>query len=909
MVSIEQLFDDFSLAYQHSLYAIEHEEERIKKKRSDARASAKKKYEEARHVAATNTANALMASMHKLKEAYKDLKQADNTIVCVAEYLSFGEVQPQNIDKSLFLDNTIPWVMPFFGHQNILIESSGDACQSLGLQFAINAIKQTAPGQIRTTVINPFLKPEFSSLMNLPDFTMLTKASEIQSEFLKLSEEIVENDSLLQGRFSSLVALRAATQQPVGQLRLIIIQDFPKELLGELSSTLLTIARGAPRAGIVLLVLCSQATSKSLPVIDSLKQLNNFSVFSKKNDCWINTDTRYKQLKFFFHMLSSKELSESVDAIKEAAKKTSVITIPFAEIEDTQNMWAESSISNLIFNLGKSGLDTVSVCLGDSVSQLHNILISGAAGKGKSNLIEIIIHSLCTRYSPDELELYLLDFKDGLTFKPYSAIEDSTWLPHARMLGLESDRDVGLAVLKDLETERQRRAVLFGASCDGVHDYESYRQRHPDAIIPRIVLIIDEYQKLFDIHDEISNESALFLENLVRQGRACSIHVILASQSIAGAEGLYGREERIYAQFPVRIALQNTLSESYQLFGLGNDAAAQLRVRGEAVINENYGAVNSNKKFTVAYAAPEIMRTLRHSFCMGWQAKTYPVVFRKQDTMNLGMFIPDLKRWRKNISNGAAVHLPCGIQLSVRKEVLSITFANDVGRNIVLLGSAENLQSEGAIPGKKNTAIGILQGFGISLALQHPDGDARFVLIDGLALDVRKNSNMQKWINLMERFGFPVEVVPANEAANWLINFQQEVDSYTPDEDTYIIGLGMDRCGNFSDMSLSGDSGASAFQSLLKMGTKGIHFLGWWSNVTLFKEHLGFGNDGYLGTKILLRMDSDLAHDVLGPFVNWSVRDNRAYIHDASDLAADAVVMPIMPLTARDCGVIEAEVW
>ncbi len=154
-----------------------------------------------------------------------------------------------------------------------------------------------------------------------------------------------------------------------------------------------------------------------------------------------------------------------------------------------------------------------------------------------------------------------------------------------------------------------------------------------------------------------------------------------------------------------------------------------------------------------------------------------------------------------------------------------------------------------------------------------------------------------------------MEVVAAADAASWLMEFQQEVSLSPGGEDTYIFGMGMDRCGNFSEMSLSGDSGASAFQSILKMGAKGIHFLGWWSNVAMFKEHLGFGNDGYLGTRILLRMDTDTSREVLGPFVNWSVRENRAYIHDSSDLPSDVVVMPIMPFSDRDCGVVEAEVW
>lgn len=161
----------------------------------------------------------------------------------------------------------------------------------------------------------------------------------------------------------------------------------------------------------------------------------------------------------------------------------------------------------------------------------------------------------------------------------------------------------------------------------------------------------------------------------------------------------------------------------------------------------------------------------------------------------------------------------------------------------------------------------------------------------------------------MERFGFPVEVVSAKDAADWVMNYYREIIDNPDDEDTYILGFGMDRCSNFMDSDLSGESGASAFQELLKRSTDGVHLMCWWSNVNMFKTHIGFNSDGYIGTKILLRMDTDTARDVLGPFVNWSVRDNRAYIHDSSDLAIDYTVMPSLPISDRVCGLIEAEAW
>ena len=217
---------------------------------------------------------------------------------------------------------------------------------------------------------------------------------------------------------------------------------------------------------------------------------------------------------------------------------------------------------------------------------------------------------------------------------------------------------------------------------------------------------------------------------------------ILASQSITGAAGLLGKDERIYAQFPVRIGLQNTVSESFSLFGIGNDAAAKLRVRGEAIINVNYGAIDSNQKFTVAYADPNEMKKLRRSFCQESLALEHPVIFTKKDVVDYSMYIPNVKKWRRAVADGSAVRLPCGIKLSVDKDVLPITMPNDAGRNIAILGAAEDLQAEGAIPGKSNMAVGILQSFAMSLVLQHPNGDARLIMIDGLAPDVRKNSNI-----------------------------------------------------------------------------------------------------------------------------------------------------------------------
>ena len=48
-------------------------------------------------------------------------------------------------------------------------------------------------------------------------------------------------------------------------------------------------------------------------------------------------------------------------------------------------------------------------------------------GSGKSSLLHAQITNLALHYSPDEIELYLIDFKKGVEFKTYATYE----LPHA----------------------------------------------------------------------------------------------------------------------------------------------------------------------------------------------------------------------------------------------------------------------------------------------------------------------------------------------------------------------------------------------------------------------------------------------------------------------------------------------
>ena len=898
---------EFRQAYGHTLFAIDRDRKILLTKKKDS-------FLNIEQAAATEMATIQHRSrqkcaslVQKLKEQLSSDSTPEHEILKVAEYLHIGDVCFQQISQ----EASVPYIIPFLGHKNLVLAGNGDDVFAAMRSVIFSVLNQTAPGQINISIYNPDLRDSFSCFTDLEQYTLYSSLEAFSKALSELSKEIVANDSLLKGRYSSLIELRKKAQQAVGQLRLFVIAGNDWIDNENAKKQVLRLADNAIRAGCVFVFAIEERKLKS--VEELLGRATLLQSSAQKNK-WIPKE--YPQLEVQFADIASEEAEAFLGSYATKAEKTTVVTIPFADIEDTSNYWGHSSANGISFSLGKTGIETVTLRLGDEKTQLHNVLITGAPGKGKSNLLEVMIHSLCCRYSPTELELYLLDFKDGLTFKPYSFSSQRAWLPHAKVLGLESARDFGVAVLEHIEAERKNRALRMNQV--NANSVAAFREKCPDVPMPRVVLLIDEYQKIVEINDDLGRRAAELIENIVRQGRACGIHMVLASQTVAHGAALMGREDQIYPAFPVRIALQNTLQESFATFVQGNDAAAKLRVRGEAIMNVNYGAIDSNQKLSVAYAKPSVMADLRKQWCnQSVAAKKIPMVFSKNDDFKLISASSTLKKWRNNITQlGSAPMLLCGQRISVSKKAIGVRMSKDAGRNVAILGSGDGERtSADALP--FNYAIGLMENMAVSLALQHPNGDARFFLINGLENNVAAYNGVPQWIRLMERFGFPVEQVPIKEAPNFFVKLSGEMKGSRELEDTYyVLALAMDRCSGMSEtissdpFSLSTETGASAFQAILKSGPpKGIHIISWWSNVAAYKDHLGFSGDGYIDTKILLRLDEATSKSILGPFIKWDGVAHRAYLHDATDLQEDLTLIPMSPFSIRDAGQLEAVVW
>jgi hypothetical protein len=147
--------------------------------------------------------------------------------------------------------------------------------------------------------------------------------------------------------------------------------------------------------------------------------------------------------------------------------------------------------------------------------------------------------------------------------------------------------------------------------------------------MPRILLVVDEFQEFFVEDDKISQEAALLLDRLVRQGRAFGLHVLLGSQTLGGA---YSLARSTIDQMAVRIALQCSEADANLILSKDNNAARLLSRPGEAIYNDANGLVEGNDVFQVVWLPEDRrekyldrLRALARE--RGWSAPAPPIVF------------------------------------------------------------------------------------------------------------------------------------------------------------------------------------------------------------------------------------------------------------------------------------------
>ena len=765
-------------------------------------------------------------------------------------------------------------ILGFIGRSNIWVEDSlvnRDSVRFTQLLMA-KALEETAPGQLEMLVFDDALKGMAAPFQEVNSggekiLHHINDTQELTETIHHLHEHIQAVLNVIQGRTESLLDFRQQLSPKVEGFKLVVLSTDYELLSDEIKDKLTVLLKAGPAAGVTFLI-----HSMTLDV--------NELVLGLSQQCQVDRNTILDErsgVRGRFDPLSADELIVVSRRVASAVANAQVEPVAFSEVQPLDAPWSQSSRDGISFAVGTYGMSTIEVTLGDELNQRHNALITGAVGQGKSNLISVVVHSLCQRYSPSEVEFYMLDFKEGVTLQAFAPDpHTASFLPHARVLGLDADREYGVNVLRHLFAIYRQRMATFKAS--GVQNIRQYRLADPEAVMPRIVVVIDEFQMLFGEDDDTAESAVDLLVKGARLFRACGIHFILASQTISSGYLLGGTAgEGLFGQVPVRIALKNSLAESHATLGFKNDAASHLRSR-EAIVNLDYGELSSNRKTTIAYADDAILAKLRTA----WWKHTRdtvapPEVFEGERRLSLH----DDARVLPSLHAGQAM---LGRRISVGVAPLTVDFTTDVGRNLALLGTG---------PGHAvllNAALSLLNGAPTAeLILLDLIGDWHLPARDALRAAFEQQ---------LTKIGSTYRVVDKHQADALVDELAEQVANRADDASAppvYVVGFGLER------WRASSDEREEAVQELFKAAPiSHIHFLLWWKKQTSFENCVGYNGSTYFDIKAAIQLDASSAVDFFDDaLLRWRGADNRMLVWDAAEMSRPQLVIPYAQLPHR----------
>lgn len=538
------------------------------------------------------------------------------------------------------------------------------------------------PGKVRFTFFDPLgLGENVSPFLKLGDYDsnfidgkVWSSTQDLKSrleDFAAHIEQVIQK--YLRGDYETIEQYNLDAEEIAEPYRYLVILDFPSQFDDETMHLLSRIIENGPRCGVYTIIVSStdRAGDVNYPNIEKLPR--SLLLLPDGGEVHITTEAGGGGLSQHFEHVhtvagggSDDPPQDCIDLILDAVgrhgrgtgertvdlrraltlfEKTirdQIVPLPTnthaAILDDTDTWWRSSSREAVIAPVGLSGAKDVALLRFDSMGLSGGLMI-GRPGSGKSTLLHTYIGGLTSLYSPEELELYLIDFKEGVEFKVYAEYG----LPHARCVAIESEREFGLSILTSMAEEIKNRAKIVTNLGGRETSFENVRAV-VDKPLPRVVLVFDEFHVLFARDDKISQLAAEALETVIRQGRAFGVHLMLASQSLSGIEIL---SKDLLNLLSVRVLLPSAEADATKLLADRNDAWKQLSRRGEGLLNDLAGMVEGNVPFQVAFeseagrlARVQELRNLADSKSLNRR----PVVFEGYASANIESTSPELFR-------------------------------------------------------------------------------------------------------------------------------------------------------------------------------------------------------------------------------------------------------------------------
>lgn len=265
-------------------------------------------------------------------------------------------------------------------------------------------------------------------------------------------------------------------------------------------------------------------------IIESIEKNSELILNYKPNNFYDN-DKEIELLKIadnidFFIQNRSNSIAEQTNN-----KDKSYISLMDIASDESNNR--PGSIINI--PIGKTGEKTVEIPLsckddnGTIAGQCIGYMVIGQSGSGKSSFFHNVVLGGCLKYSPEDLQYWLLDFKNGGASSKYR----NSGIPHIKIIAENNKVDDAFCLFKMILEEMERRNKAFNDSfTDNIIDY-NVKAINDDNLeyFPRIIIAIDEIQEIF--RDDSASEIQTLISSISTRMRSAGMHFVMVAQNLS----------------------------------------------------------------------------------------------------------------------------------------------------------------------------------------------------------------------------------------------------------------------------------------------------------------------------------------------------------------------------------------
>lgn len=424
----------------------------------------------------------------------------------------------------------------------------------------------------------------------------------------------------------------------------------------------------------------------------------------------------------------------------------------------------ETDLSTMIIPVGKAELKDADFRM-DLVSHVHSFII-GQSGSGKSVFLHNIIGGAMLKYAPEDLQLYLLDFKlGGVEFNRYQGAK------HVKALLVDnSDPQVTLEILRELRGSMTERGKLLRSA--GVNNIGEYNKQHQQDRMSHVLVVADECHEMFKADDsiprQVRNEISDIVIKIAKEGRSQGVHLVFATQTLSGTE--------------ISSEIINNVSDFYLLKCAQTDSE-RLVPNSSAITSElstgqiYYHHVDEQVKFQAYYTDKEAAEKLMAA-----------IVEKAKDHKSNGEFyfngaqmfyLDDSVKERMLAVKGKSPLAFMGKAIDISQKDLYIKLNEDFSENVLLLGLNDQEQVT-------RTTMNLFVSLMMSAKLKHKD--IAFKVIDCLN---NEEGEVHELIFDLENEGY-CDIIERRQRSKFFKELAQGVQDGTAEE-TILLILGQDR--------------------------------------------------------------------------------------------------------------------